>query len=180
VRAIVGPRYVALDDDYALATLQTCLAALDATSGARAVAVATGPVTVLRVILPSSSLVSDHHMYLGLDYTNGELGNRALSITPSIYSPTLGSARGVASRTLHVGDPLRLRDAFSGAVPQSLSDAHELLGDLRREIDRQITSPTDELAALVNYGATVAEARDTVRVLAAQRDVTLPEQSRLF
>lgn len=182
VRAIVSTRYTALDD---VATLPALRAALDATGlldSARARVVATGLTTVVRLGLDGDAIAipgTDEIAEIAIDYSNGEVGNRAVHLSPSVYlrGRALATRRG-GLRLRHLGgDPESLVEDFREAIPEVLSESRTLRDQIVKAVDKAISDVLSEAEKLRNLGLSVAEARDVLREVALDSGVTLPQDT---
>lgn len=182
VRAIVSQRYTALDD---VTTLPALRAALDATallSSARARVVATGLTTVVRLGFDGHAIAipgTDEIAEIAIDYSNGEVGNRAVHLSPSVYlrGRALATRRG-GLRLRHLGgDPSRLIEEFREAIPETLAESRRLRAQIAKAVDKAIADVLSEAEKLRSLGLSVAEARDVLREVALDSGVTLPQDT---
>jgi hypothetical protein len=119
---------------------------------------------------------------VGLDLLNGEVGNRAVSITPItwILECTNGMRRAdreVSARLRHVGDPKRLEEAFRDAVPAALAASQGLRKRMEKAVDRMVDDLLEEFDGLRAFGLSAPETRDVARDVMAQRQVALPDST---
>lgn len=181
-RAIVSQRYTALDDKVALPALRGGLEAANLLDSVTARVVATGLTTVVRLGIEGDAIAipgTDEIAEVALDFTNGEVGNRAVALSPAVYLRSRGfgtrSPRGLRLR--HLGDPARLIEDFREAVPEVLANARKLRAQIITAVDRAISDLVGEAEKLRNFGLSIAEARDVVRQVASGVGVTLPHDT---
>jgi hypothetical protein len=179
-RAIVSQRYTALDDSTALPQLRTGLDAANLLDSVKARVVATGLTTVVRLGIEGDAIAipgTDEIAEIALDYTNGEVGNRAVALSPSVYLRTRGlatrSRRGLRIRHLG-GDPAKLAEDFRDEVPEVLANSRKLRDQIAKAVDRAIGDVVAEADKLRNFGLSISEARDVLRTLASDANVVLP------
>jgi Domain of unknown function (DUF932) len=130
-RALLTGRYAVLDHGAFLDAAETAIEGAGISlSDVRVSALATGPRLVVRVTLASKTvaLAKGDIVEAGIDLVNGELGNAAGSVTPSVYRLvcTNGLRRNEkgAKRTVrHIGDPARAVETLRGAIPAAIDDA---------------------------------------------------------
>lgn len=201
VRGLVSGQYVPLDDPFAFEVIERVLRAQGMLEEARVRSIGTGLTTVVRLTLPSSAvaLPTQHEgdvIEVGIDLTNGEIGNRALAAVPlawrkhdgtatrwtaSVSARRLARATGgetsSAKRVSHRGDPERLEREFREAIPAILADAHSLRDKIQAAVDRVLTGLLDEFEGLTKFGLSQTEARDVVRDVMNARGVELPQDT---
>lgn len=184
IRALVGPKYAALDDDYALSTVEHVLRASGVFDQVVVRSIATGLVTVVRLSFPSDAIVlkgaadDGDVVEIGIDIVNGEVSNRSLSATPIAWrAKTTGVARATGKRVRHFGDPLRLSGEFEQAIPRIIADARSLRERIQAAVDVAIKDTVAEFEKLPALGLTQAESREVVRTFAEGRGLALPEDS---
>lgn len=174
VRAIVSDRYAALDDALVLEILDETLTLAGLQRDAMVRAVATGPHTVIRVTMPSEGVavrvgdVIEH----GLEIANSELGLRSVQVTPItvrlVCTNGMRATHGAAATRLrHIGDPLRLRDAFREAVPLALAEARGDIARWKQSVDILIDDALAEVESLRAFGATTSDVQAIARTLSA-------------
>jgi hypothetical protein len=180
-RAIVSQRYTAFDDVTTLPALRGALDAANLLGNAAARVVATGLTTVVRVGLAGDAIAipgTDEIAEVALDYSNGEVGNRAVHLSPSVYLRHRGlSTRRSGLRVRHMGDPERLVEDFRSALPATLAEARRLRDQIIKAVDKAIADVLDETEKLRNLGLSVSEARDVLRGVAANSGVMLPHDT---
>jgi hypothetical protein len=183
-RAIVSQRYTALDDSSALPQLRAGLDAANLLDSVTARVVATGLTTVVRLGIEGDAIAipgTDEIAEIALDYTNGEVGNRAVALSPSVYL----RSRGLATRSARNGLRLRhlggsadkLAEDFREAVPEVLANSRKLRDQIAKAVDRAIADLVGEADKLRSFGLSIAEARDVVRQVAAGSGVDLPHDT---
>lgn len=183
-RAIVSQRYTALDDSTALPQLRAGLDAANLLDSVTARVVATGLTTVVRLGIEGDAIAipgTDEIAEIALDYTNGEVGNRAVALSPSVYL----RSRGLATRSARNGLRLRhlggsadkLAEDFRSAVPEVLANSRKLRDQIAKAVDRAIADLVGEADKLRSFGLSIAEARDVVRQVAQGAGVTLPHDT---
>lgn len=180
-RAIVSQRYTPLDDSFTLPALRAALDATHLLDGIKARVVATGLTTVMRLGIEGDAISvpgTDEIAEVALDYTNGEVGNRAVHLSPSVYLRNRGLAtRRGGLRLRHLGDPNRLAESFRDSIPGTLADSRKLRDQIVKAVDRAIGDLVGEADKLRNLGLSIAEARDVLRGVASGAGVTLPQDT---
>jgi hypothetical protein len=182
VRAIVSHRYTALDDVSTLPALRSAIDATGLLDTAKARVVATGLTTVVRLGIVGDAIRipgTDEIAEIALDYSNGEVGNRAVHLAPSVYlrGRALATRRG-GLRVRHLGgDPSRLVEEFRDAIPETLAESRKLRGQIAKAVDKAIADVLTEAEKLRNLGLSVAEARDVLREVATDSGITLPQDT---
>jgi hypothetical protein len=180
-RAIVSQRYTALDDSTALPQLRAGLEAAGLLDNVKARVVATGLTTIVRLGVDGDAIAipgTDEIAEIALDFTNGEVGNRAVALSPSVYLRSRGLAtRRAGLRLRHLGAADRLAEAFRDAVPEVLHDSRKLRDQIAKAVDRAIADLVGEADKLRSFGLSLAEARDVVRQVAQGAGVTLPHDT---
>jgi len=173
-RAIVSDRYAALDDERVLEVLRNTLRAAGRLDEAQVRAVSVGTTTALRMTFPEHTATIARSRQVGdivetgLDIVNGEIGNRFLSFTPSTWrlaclNGMRRQTKEVASRLRHTGDPNRLLEAFTDALPVALAGGVQLRERMARSVDNLIDDVLGEFAGLSAFGLRAAEIRDVTR-----------------
>lgn len=186
-RAIVSDRYAALDDALVLEVMGNTLHKAGLLNDVRVRAVATGPTTALRLTLPSDQVVvkspvKGDIVEIGLDLLNGEIGNRAVNITPTTYrliclNGMRSADRSEAHRLRHVGAPKRLEEAFRDAVPAAIASSRGLRDQMERAVDAMVDDLLDEFDSLSAFGLSQSDARDVARDVMAGRSLALPDKT---
>lgn len=186
-RALLSDRYAALDNALVIEAMDDALAHHGITRDVRVVGLATGVTTALRLSLPTEGAIMPSGLdadwvQLGLDITNGEVGNRAVSVIGTVYrlvckNGLRAAHASDAHRLRHVGDPARLREAFQQAVPAAISSARGTRQRLERSIDRLATDVLSEIDGLRQFGLGLTDTREVARDVAASRGRALPEVS---
>jgi hypothetical protein len=182
-RALVSDRYAALDDALVLEVMDSVLRAAGLMSITRIRSAAVGTTTVLRMTFGESVEIASAKVgdivECGLDLVNGEVGNRALSLTPITYRLLCknGMRRndaGIVHRLRHVGDPKRLEEAFRDAVPAALAEGRGLRQQMAKAVDHLVDDLLSEFDSLRAFGLTANESRDVARDVMADRSLALP------
>jgi len=180
VRAILSQRYATFDDSVVLPQLRTGLDAAGMHDLSARV-VATGLTTLMRLTIPGESfdLPGDEVAELAIDYTNGEVGNRAVQLAPAVYLRRAGlSARRVAGlRMRHLGSSDKLVEGFREALPEALAGARTLRAQIIKAVDLAISDIVAEADKLRSYGLSIADAREVLRNLADRASVALPHDT---
>jgi hypothetical protein len=184
VRAILSHRYTPLDDSFALPKLRESFAALGLLDKTTARVIATGLTTLVRMSVPSEALPigSAHDLKdvaeIAIDLTNGEVGNRALSLAASVYLRNSRlSVRRTNLRLRHLGDPERLAEEFATNIPTCLAEARKLREQVVKAIDKAIDDSVAEAEKLRSLGLSIAEAREVLRKLADDKGIALPQDT---
>lgn len=180
VRAILSHRYAMLDDAVALPQLRDCLKVIDLLPKVSTRVVATGLTTLMRLSLPEEDAkeVNGEIVDVSFDLTNGEVGNRAVALSPSIYLRSRNtSARRKGLRLRHLGSPDRMELEFQEAMPAILEEAELMRSQLVESVDKIIKNMAAEAESLRSLGLSIAEARDVVRTIARDSNVTLPSDT---
>lgn len=180
-RALASERYAPLDNALVLDTAERTLRAMGMLRDARVTDLAIGPTLSMRIVLPGEAKavkVGDPVSH-GFDLLNGELLNRSVSITPVTYRLVcLNGMRswsaGASRRWAHVGDPERLRERFTEALPVALAEAQGLRDRMATAVDRLIDDALGEIEGLSAFGFGQAETRAIARDLYADRGLALP------
>lgn len=172
-RAIVSDRYAALDDERVLDVMRSTLVRAGKLDDCRVRAVAVGPTTALRLVFPEHSAIVrspqlNDIVEVGLDITNGEVGNRSISLTPSTFRLVCLNGmrrqhKDVASRLRHTGDPNRLLEAFADALPVALAGGQQLRAKMAQAVDNVIDDVLAEFEGLSAFGLRAHEVRDVTR-----------------
>lgn len=181
-RAIVSDRYAALDDAFVLEVMDDVLRKAGLMSIARVRSAAVGTTTVLRLTFGEGTIVGKEVgdvVETGLDLVNGEIGNRAVSLTPLVYRLICknGMRRhddSVVHRLRHTGDPKRLAEAFRDVVPVALQEGKNLRGQMAKAVDHLVDDLLNEFDTLRAFGLTAGESRDVARDVMAERSQALP------
>lgn len=186
-RAIVSDRYAALDDAHVLETLRASLHAAGRLSDVRVRAVAVGTTTAMRLTFPDHAAIVrspqvNDIVEVGLDVVNGEIGNRAIAITPSTFRLVCLNGmrrqhKEVAHRLRHTGDPKRLAEAFQDALPVAIAGGEQLRARMAMAVDRLVDDVLGELDGLSAFGLQANEVRDVTRELAAGVGLVLPSNT---
>jgi hypothetical protein len=186
-RALVSDRYAALDNHLILDVLDKTLRAAGLLGEVRVRSVAVGPTLSLRMTFPEhDAIVRSPHVNdvveVGLDLLNGEVGNRAISITPLTWrlvclNGMRRADREMAQRLRHVGDPARIEEAFRDAVPVALAAGHGLRERMEQAVDQLIDDVMGEFSDLRAFGLSASESRDVARDVMASRSLALPEKT---
>ena len=180
-RAIVSQRYAAFDDRVLFPLLRSALVATDLLDSVEARVVATGLTTLVRLGVAGDALAipgTDEIAEVALDLTNGEVGNRAVGLTPTVYLRSRGLAtRGKGLRLRHLGTPEKLAEEFRDAIPEALANSRKLRDQIAKAVDRAIEDLVGEAEKLRTFGLSIAEARDVVRQVAAGSGVDLPHDT---
>jgi hypothetical protein len=185
-RALLSDRYAALDNGLVIETMERALTQHGLLADARVVGLATGVTTVVRLALPSDgailpSGVENDRIQISLDVSNGEIGNRAVSVIGSLYRLIcLNGLRNTyvsdVHRLRHVGEAKRLGEAFVQAVPSALAAARGTRAKLTASLDRMVDDVLGEIDGLRQFGLSVTDARDVARDVVATRKVgALPD-----
>jgi hypothetical protein len=181
LRAILSKRYATFDDCVVLPQLHMSLAAVGLLDGVKARVVATGLTTLMRLGVEGDALSipeTDETAEVAIDYTNGEVGNRAVCLSPVIYLRKAKiSARGRGMRVRHIGDPSKLAEEFKEALPEVLASARKIRTQITTVIDRAVTNVVTEAEKLQALGLSISEARDVLRSLASDAGVDLPHDT---
>jgi hypothetical protein len=180
-RALASEKYAPLDNDLVLDTTERVLRAMGMLRDVRVTDLAVGPTLALRVVLPGEAVAvrKGDVIQHGLDIGNGETLTRSVSVCPVTYRLVClnGMRRwetGAAKRWSHVGDPERLRQAFTDAVPVALAEAKGLRDSMRTAVDRLVDDALGEIEGLSAFGFGVNETRAIARDLFADRGLALP------
>lgn len=181
-RAIVSGRYAALDDEIVLDTLEHALSDRGLLGTIQVRGVALGTTTVVRLTWAKEAIEVKRGDIVesGIDITNGEIGNRSVGITPSLYrlvclNGMRSQVPGIARRFNHVGDPARLFEAFRDAIPVAVEEAMGNANRLRASVDAMISDVDAEFGGLGVFGLTAAEGRAVTRQAMVDRGLALPE-----
>lgn len=181
VRAILSARYAALDDCTVLPQLRTSLNAANLLGSIMARVVATGRTTLMRLSIHGDAISiagTDEIAEIAIDVTNGEVGNRALALSPCVYLRNKRIATRRANlRLRHIGASDRLAEEFRRAIPEVLAEARKLRSQIATAVDRAISDIVAEAEKLQVLGLTISEARDVLRKLAKDTGVELPHDT---
>lgn len=183
VRAILSQRYAAFDDAVTLPQLRASLDATGLLDSVTARVVATGLTTLMRLGIQGDAIAipgTDEIVEVAMDYTNGEVGNRAVSLSPAVYLRTNGIATRRATaglRLRHLGSPDKLAEEFRVSIPEALAGARKLRDQIVVAVDRAIADIVGEADKLRALGLTIADARDVLRTLATNAGVDLPHDT---
>lgn len=154
VSALVSERYAPLDPHELVDSLRSTLQRSGLLQEVRVRGVAAGVVDNLRLVIPSQNEVVKvgDVSAVGIDISSSSFARSALHVTPVVWRLVCqnGLRRPYGGDQLsfrHAGDPRRLRDAFTEAVPQALGGARDMLGLWSRavscmvhEVDRYLRS----------------------------------------
>jgi hypothetical protein len=180
-RAVLSQRYGAFDDKFVFPQLRTNLAAAGLLDTVCARVVATGLTTLVRLGIPGEAFAipgTDEIAEIAMDFTNGEVGNRACHLAPSVYLTRGGLAtRRGGVRIRHLGSTDRLAEEFREAVPEALAGARLLRSQIVAAVDRAISDIAGEADKLRTLGLTLSEAREVVRKVASGSGVALPHDT---
>lgn len=183
-RAIVSGRYAALDDSYVLDVVEKALTYRGLLGTVQVRGVAVGTSTVLRLTWAREVIEVRKGDIVegGLDITNGEIGNRSVGVVPNLYRLVcLNGLRvaesGTKRRFNHSGDPTRLYEAFRDAIPAAIEEASGSANALRSVAERMIDDVDAEFSGLGTFGFAASEAREVTRTVAAERGISLPEDT---
>lgn len=187
VRAILSSRYAAFDDCVVLPQLRVSLGASNLLDSVVARVVATGQTTLMRIGIHGDAIAipgTDEIAEVALDLTNGEVGNRAVALSPSVYLRKRGVAtrrtgRGADAgvRLRHLGSSDKIAEEFREAIPEALAASRKLRAQIATAVDRAISDIVSEAEKLQALGLTLAEARDVLRQLARTAGVDLPHDT---
>lgn len=180
-RALASEKYAPLDNELVLDVAEATIRSMGMLNDVRVTDLAIGPTLAMRLVLPGEAqpVRAGDVIQHGLDILNGEILNRSVSIAPVTYRLVClnGMRRwenGVAKRWNHVGDPERLRQAVTDAVPAVLAEARGLRQRMAVSVDRLIDDALGEIEGLTAFGFTATETRHIARDLYADRGVALP------
>lgn len=184
-RALLSDRYTALDNEHALETMRRSLRARGMLGDVRVKSLATGRTFSMRMTLPGEAVTIDNPRQVGdvvetgLELLNGELGNRAISITPITWRLVCLNGMRRADReqgmTLrHAGDPERLRERFDDAIPAALASSKEIAGKMATAVDRLLDDVLGDIGSLRAFGLSKRDTREVARDVAQSRGVALP------
>lgn len=180
-RALASERYAPLDNGLVLDVAERTLRAMGMLADVRVTDLAIGPTLSMRVILPGESVPvkAGDVIATGFDLINGEVLNRSVSMSPVTHRLVClnGMRRwenGIAKRWNHVGDPERLRERVTDALPVVLSEAQGLRRAMATSLERFVDDVVGEIEGLSAFGFGVGEARDVARDLFATRALALP------
>lgn len=181
VRAILSQRYAAFDDRVIFPQLRSSLDAAGVLNSIEARVVATGLTTLVRLSVNGETVSipgTDEIAELAVDITNGEVGNRAVALAPSVYLRTRGIAtRRPGLRLRHLGTTDKLAVAFQEAIPEVLAASRKLRDQIAKAVDRAIADLVGEAEKLRAFGLSIAEARDVIRQVAEGGGVDLPRDT---
>jgi hypothetical protein len=188
-RALLSDRYAALDNHLILDVMRKTLVASGMLGDVMVRSIAVGPTCSLRMTFPEHAIVVKDSprvgdvVEFGFDLLNGEVGNRSVSIAALIYQLIcLNGMRRAdkqhSTRLNHVGDPARLAEAFADAVPATFAAAQGLRGKMETAVDRLIDDVLGEFDALKAFGLSATDTRDVARDVFAERNVSLPEDTK--
>lgn len=181
LRAILSQRYALFDDRVVLPQLRVSLGAANLLDGVTTRVLATGLTTMMRltidgeaIALPNSSEIAA----IALDYSNGEVGNRAVSLSPVVYfEKSKIAARGRGLRLRHLGEVSKIAEEFREQLPEVLAKSRKLRDQVVVAIDKAIGDVVAEAEKLRTFGLSIAEARDVLRALAQNAGVALPHDT---
>jgi len=180
-RAVVSQRYAVFDDRVVFPILRAALVATSLLDSVQARVVATGLTTLVRLGVAGDAIAvpgTDEIAEVAFDFTNGEVGNRAVGLTPTVYLRNRGLAtRGKGLRLRHLGTPEKLAEEFRDAIPEALANSRKLRDQIAKAVDRAIEDLVGEAEKLRTFGLSIAEARDVVRQVAAGSGVDLPHDT---
>jgi hypothetical protein len=183
-RAIVSGRYAALDDALVLAEVERALLDRGLLGTVQVRGLALGTTTVLRLTWAIGSIEVKRGDIVegGIDIINGEIGNRSVGVTPSVYRLVCTNGMRVAEtkgtrRLNHIGDPSRLYEAFRDAIPAAIEEAGNASDAMRAATEAMIVDVDAEFGGLASMGFSAAEVRDVTRTAVADRGLALPEQT---
>lgn len=183
-RAIVSGRYAALDDALVLDQVERALTDRGLLGMVQVRGVAVGTTTVVRVTWARESIEVRPGDVIegGIDIVNGEIGNRSVGITPSLYRLVCANGLrawtpGIARRFNHVGDAGRLYEAFVDAIPAAIEEAASQGNALRATTEALIDDVAAEFEGLTAFGLAASEARQVARQVMADHGHALPEST---
>jgi hypothetical protein len=180
-RAIVSQRYAAFDDCVLFPALRTSLDAAQLLNSVKARVVATGLTTLVRLGIEGDAVAipgTDEIAEIALDMTNGEVGNRAVALAPSVYLRTRSIAtRRIGLRLRHLGSTDKLAASFAEAIPEVLAESRKLRDQIAKAVDRAIEDLVGEAEKLRAFGLSIAEAREVLRQVASGAGVELPHDT---
>ena len=183
-RALVSARYAVLDHPAAWQAVTDALVAAGLSERAEVVSTATGLTLLVRVLWTESDETTTQdgsRLTIGLDLTNGEVGNRALALHPVVYHRRLAAAtRRSTWRRRHFGVGTAdgsLHEDLVAAIPECIADARRIRDLVLRSAQKSVDDAVAEAEVLRTYGLSVAEAREAVRRLMAERAIDLPEDT---
>jgi hypothetical protein len=184
-RALLSERYAPLDGERVLDTVRGVLAASGQLGSVRVRSLAVGETASLRVTFPEHDAIVrgtrqiNDVVEVGLDILNGEVGNRALSLSPLVWRLVClngmrrPSSTEDAARFRHVGDPERLHQAFADALPVAIAGGQRLRDLMAASTDVMIDDALAEFD-LSAFGLSPVESQDVARDVLAERAVALP------
>ncbi len=182
VRAIASDRYAVIDDDLLLELVDDVLGKSGFRGDAMVRASCVGPTMNLRITIPSAGVEVKRGDVIewGIDLGNSEIGMRSVQVVPASYRLVcLNGMRvaetGAMTRIRHVGDPMKLRDDLSVAIPAAFSEARGDLDLWKRSVDRMVNSALDDLEGLRGFGLQTGETRAVGRELLGQQAAGLTE-----
>jgi hypothetical protein len=185
VAAIVSERYCALDPQELLSTVRDVLAQQGMLDAVRARSIATGPVDVLRLVLPSETRavkVGDISA-VGLDISTSSFSKAALRVTGVIWRLRCTNGLRVAERGgelsfRHIGEVQRMKDGLAEAIPSCVARARGVMDAWERAVHVMIDSVTDFVDSL---RLSIAERALLEEELVAEAGVPeLPEAASVY
>lgn len=180
VRAIVSDRYAALDDQFVLEALDSVLRKAGLRDSVRVTAVATGPTTVLRFVQPEPfEITTGDEVRLGWDVVNGEIGNRSVLLSSIVdrlvcKNGLRAKSADMETRLRHIGDPKRLEEAFTDALPVVIAGGQQLREKMVTAVGRVVDNVLAEFEGLRAFGLTATGARGVAHNVAAEHLIALP------
>jgi len=183
-RALVSGRYGELDDRYVFDVINDVFEQAGLSRSARVRSVASGPTTCIRIVFPGESIEvrEGDPIEFGLDLLNGEVGNRAVSISGVTYRLVCKNGMRAwkteaTTKLRHVGDASKLREAFRDAVPLVLAEARGQLEQWEKATSRMVDDVLADIDLLRGYGVTVSDTREVSSTLASDMQLYLPAKA---
>lgn len=180
VRAMVSTRYAPCDHPQAMDALATALREVGLADDAEVISTATGMSLVVRTLWRRRDVPTKDggRLSVGIDLTNGEVGNRAVGLAPVVYHASAAAAcRKAVWRKRHMGSPSEMLTDLVRAIPEALLAAESLRDLALASATKTVDDAVAEAEAIRKMGLTVAQTREVVRSIMRARGIDVPSDT---
>lgn len=160
ISACVSGRYAPLDPAELLDAVRNALHRQGMLGSVRVRSIATGPVDVLRLVLPSESqaIKVGDVTALGLDISTSSFARSALHVRGILWRLRCTNGLRVAEQRgqlsfRHIGDVQRMKDGLAEAIPSSIARARGVMDAWERSVHVMIDRVSEMVESLQLTGA---------------------------
>jgi hypothetical protein len=185
IAALVSDRYAPLDPEELLGTVRDVLERQDMLAQVRVRSIATGPVDVLRLVLPSEAqaIKVGDVTAIGLDISTSSFARSALHVRGILWRLQCTNGLRVTEQRgqlsfRHVGDVQKMKDGLAEAIPTCIARARGVMDLWERSVHLMV----DRVAEMIeSMQLSVAERVLVGEELTAETGVPeLPESTSLY